>query len=178
MTGSAAGIGRAAATAFARRGAAVVVADLDEAGGEEVARALRAEGHRAVFVATDVSRRDDVERMVATSASAFASSTGPSTTQASRGATADVTALEDEAWDRVIAVNLTSVWLWMRHEIPAMLEGGGGAIVNGASIAGLVGFPRPPGQQARGGGPHAHRRPGVRTTRRARRSIRGSSARR
>jgi NAD(P)-dependent dehydrogenase (short-subunit alcohol dehydrogenase family) len=141
VTGGAAGIGRAAATAFARRDAAVVVADLDEAAGEEVARALRAEGQRAVFVATDVSRRDDVERMVATAASEFGRLDWAFNNAGIEGATADVTALEDEAWDRVIAVNLTSVWLCMRREIPAMLEGGGGAIVNCASIAGLVGFP-------------------------------------
>jgi NAD(P)-dependent dehydrogenase (short-subunit alcohol dehydrogenase family) len=141
VTGGAAGIGRAAAMALARRGAAVVVADVDEAEGEAVARALGAEGHRGRFVATDVASAADVERMVATATSEFGRLDWAFNNAGIEGPTADLASLSDEWWDGILAVNLKSVFMCMRSEIPAMLESGGGAIVNCASIAGLVGFP-------------------------------------
>ncbi len=141
VTGGAAGIGRAAAGELARRGAAVVLADLHEREGEEAAQALRADGHRALFVATDVSRASDVEALVAASLSEFGRLDWAFNNAGVEGASALTGDLSEEDWARVLAINLTGVWLCMRHEIPAMLEAGGGAIVNCASIAGLVGFP-------------------------------------
>ncbi len=141
VTGGAAGIGRAAAHELARRGAAVVVADVDEAQGEQAARALRDDGHRSVFVAADVSRAADVAALVAAAQREFGRLDWAFNNAGIEGTTAETAELSEEAWDTVLAVNLTGVWLCMRHEIPAMLETGGGAIVNCASIAGLVGFP-------------------------------------
>jgi NAD(P)-dependent dehydrogenase (short-subunit alcohol dehydrogenase family) len=141
VTGGAAGIGRAAAHELARRGAAVVVADIHEREGEDAARALRADGHRAVFVAADVSRAADAQALVAASLSEFGRLDWAFNNAGIEGASAPTDDLSEQEWARVLAVNLTGVWLCMRHEIPAMLAGGGGSIVNCASIAGLVGFP-------------------------------------
>jgi NAD(P)-dependent dehydrogenase (short-subunit alcohol dehydrogenase family) len=141
VTGGAAGIGRAAARAFAARGAAVVIADVSEAEGEDVARGLREDGARALFVAADMASAADVERMVATAVGEFGRLDWAFNNAGVEGTTAEVAAVTEGAWNRVIAVNLTGVWLCMRHEIPAMRAVGGGAIVNCASIAGLVGFP-------------------------------------
>ncbi len=141
VTGGAAGIGRAAAAAFARRGAAVVIADLAGSAGEQVARELRDQGHQAIFVPTDVSRDADVEPLVAATLDAFGRLDWAFNNAGIEGPSAPLTGLAEDDWDRVIAVNLKGVWLCMRHEIPAMQASGGGAIVNCASIAGLVGFP-------------------------------------
>ncbi len=141
VTGGAAGIGRAAAAAFARRGAAVVIADLAGSAGEQVARELGDQGHQAIFVATDVSRDADVKAMVAATLDAFGRLDWAFNNAGIEGASVPLTGLADDDWDRVIAVNLKGVWHCMRHEIPAMEAAGGGAIVNCASIAGLVGFP-------------------------------------
>lgn len=141
VTGAANGIGRAAAVAFARRGAAVVLADVAEAEGEELAGSLRAQGVAARFVATDVSRPADVARMVGIARSEFGRLDWAFNNAGIEGHTATLADTTEDDWDRVIAVNLTSVWLCMREEIPLMRDGGGGAIVNCASIAGVVGFP-------------------------------------
>lgn len=141
VTGGAAGIGRAAAAAFAQRGAAVVIADLPSSAGEEAARALRDEGHQALFVPTDVARDDDTAHMVAAALGAFGRLDWAFNNAGIEGPSAPLAAVDPDDWARVIAVNLTGVWHCMRHEIPAMRAFGGGAIVNCASIAGLVGFP-------------------------------------
>lgn len=141
VTGGAAGIGRAAAEALAGRGAAVVVADVEEREGERTVETLRADGHHALFVATDVSRAADVEALVARAVSEFGRLDWAFNNAGIEGATAETGEVSEDAWNRVLAINLTGVWLCMRHEIPAMLEAGGGAIVNCASIAGMVGFP-------------------------------------
>ena len=141
VTGGAAGIGLATAGELARRGAAVVLADREEEQGEAAARGLRDEGHRASFVATDVSRASDVAALVEAALSEFGRLDWAFNNAGIEGASAPLHELSEEDWARVLAINLTGVWLCMRHEIPAMLAGGGGAIVNCASIAGLVGFP-------------------------------------
>ena len=141
VTGGAAGIGLATAGELARRGAAVVLADREEEQGEAAARGLRGEGHRAAFVATDVSRASDVAALVEAALSEFGRLDWAFNNAGIEGASAPLHELSEEDWARVLAINLTGVWLCMRHEIPAMLAGGGGAIVNCASIAGLVGFP-------------------------------------
>jgi NAD(P)-dependent dehydrogenase (short-subunit alcohol dehydrogenase family) len=141
VTGGAAGIGRATAAALARRGDAVVIGDVLEAEGEAAARDLRDEGCRAIFVATDVARAADVERLIGTAMSEFGRLDWAFNNAGIEGPSATIAATSDDDWARVLAVNLTSVWLCMREQIPAMRASGGGAIVNCASIAGLVGFP-------------------------------------
>lgn len=141
VTGGAAGIGLATAWAFARAGAAVVIADLPGAAGAEAARALCDDGHRALFVPADVARDDDAAHLVATTLGAFGRLDWAFNNAGIEGPSAELPAVDTGDWNRVIAVNLTGVWNCMRHEIPAMKAFGGGAIVNCASIAGLVGFP-------------------------------------
>ena len=139
VTGGGSGIGREAALLFAERGARVVVADLVAAGGESTAEAIRERGGKAVFVRADVTREDEVAAMVEAAVTSFGgldcaiNSAGTATLVRTR-----THEFSEEEWRRVIDVNLTGVWLCMKHEIARMLEGGGGAIVNLSSIYGLV----------------------------------------
>lgn len=140
VTGGGSGLGRASAIALARAGATVTVADVDEQGGNETTvLVLEEAGGDADFVRADVTQADEVEAMVDKTVGRWGrldcALNNAGTTGAS-AATADYT-LED--WNRAIALNLTGVFLCLKYEIPAMLEGGG-AIVNMASGAGLVGF--------------------------------------
>ncbi len=141
ITGGDSGIGRAVALAFAREGASVVVADISELGSQETVRPIEALGGRALAVRCDVTRAGDVQAALDKTVETFgrldfafnnAGSEQPVT------AAADLTEAE---WDRVVAVNLRSVFLCMKHEIPLMLGQGGGAIVNTSSGAGVKGFP-------------------------------------
>jgi NAD(P)-dependent dehydrogenase (short-subunit alcohol dehydrogenase family) len=140
VTGAANGIGRAAALAFAREGASVVVADISEQGNQETARMVEGLGGRALAVRCDVTRAEDVKAALDKAVETFgrldfafnnAGSEQPIT------ATADLT---EEEWDRVVAINLRSVFLCMKYEVPLMLKQGGGAIVNTSSGAGVKGF--------------------------------------
>lgn len=142
VTGAAAGIGAATAATFAAAGARVVLADVDEAGGTQMAAKLRAQGADARFVRADVTRADDVEAMVAFAVSSYGS-LDCAANVAGGLAEGDYPGLMlhetgEEQWDGTISLCLRSVWLCMRSQIAHMLEHGGGAIVNVASIAGLI----------------------------------------
>jgi NAD(P)-dependent dehydrogenase (short-subunit alcohol dehydrogenase family) len=141
VTGAAMGIGRASALAFAREGAAVVVADIDDEGGRETVSLIGDAGGEASFVHTDVSRRDDVFAMVEHAVTTYG---GLDCAHNNAGIAAPMVPLAeypDDGWDRTIAVMLTGVYHCLKAEIPRMLERGGGAIVNTASGVGLVGYP-------------------------------------
>lgn len=141
VTGAAGGIGRAAAMAFAAEGARVVAADLNEADGRRTVELIREQGGEAVFAATDVSKAADCDAMVKRAVATFGR-LDIAFNNAGIGSTGFALAEEEEvAWDRTIAINLKGVYLSMKSEIPAMLEAGGGTIVNTASVAGLVGNP-------------------------------------
>lgn len=142
VTGAGMGIGRAAALAFAREGARVVVADRDEAAGEETAAAVRKDGGEASFVPTDVAEEDQVEAAVAHCVRVFGRLDCAHNNAGITGAAGLLHQIDRAGWDRTIAVNLTSIFLCMKHEIGRMLEqGGGGAIVNTSSGAGLIAVP-------------------------------------
>lgn len=139
VTGAGSGIGRASALAFAREGARVVVADVNVTGGEETVQRITQSGGEAIFVSADVSRADDVQRMVDRTVGTFGrlDCAHNNAGIATGGQTHEI-AVED--WGRVLAVNLTGVFLCLKYEIAQVLaQGGGGAIVNTASIAGLIG---------------------------------------
>jgi len=139
VTGGGAGIGQATARVFAREGAAVAVADRDADAGRGTVARLEAEGARALFVAMDVAKADQVEAGIAAIEYRFGALHCASNNAAASGGyhlTADI---PERAWDLALAVNLTGVWNCMRFEIPAMLRAGGGSIVNIASVAALKG---------------------------------------
>lgn len=139
ITGGASGIGQACAATLAKRGARVVVADYNIQLGEAVAEGLRQRGAEALFVHVDVSDPESVERMVAQAVAAYGR-LDIAVNNAGIGGEANPTGAYSVAgWRRVIDVNLNGVFYCMRYEIPAMLESGGGAIVNVSSILGAVG---------------------------------------
>jgi NAD(P)-dependent dehydrogenase (short-subunit alcohol dehydrogenase family) len=139
VTGAGAGIGRATALAFAREGAAVTVADVDERGGAETVRLVLEAGGRACFVRADVSDEAQVESMVRATVGAFGALHCVSNNAARGAGFRMLTEIRREDWDRALGVTLTGVWLCMKHEIPALLASGGGAIVNVASVSGMRG---------------------------------------
>lgn len=139
VTGAAAGIGRATALAFARAGADVVVADLDEGGGNDVVNEIKDLGAEGLFVRTDVSSAADAEAMVAAGVERFGGLDCAFNNAGMEASTVPLAEVEEDEWDRLNAVNVKGVFLSMKYEIPAMLARGGGAIVNASSVLGLVG---------------------------------------
>jgi len=141
ISGGASGIGRATALLFAHEGAAVALVDLDAAGGQAVVEEIRRAGGQALFIPGDVSRDADCQRAVARAVEAWGgldilfNNAG-----IIRRASLLETSLED--WERVMAVNVTSVFLLSQAAIPVMQQAGGGVIINTASGWGLVGGPR------------------------------------
>lgn len=140
VTGAASGIGRATAQALAVAGAKVVVSDISESGGAETVRLVQDAGGEAIFIKTDVSRPEDVEALVAGAVAEFGALHCAVNNAGIGGDLADTVNYPVEGWDRLLAINLTGVWLCMKSEIAQMLKQGGGAVVNMASILGTVGF--------------------------------------
>jgi NAD(P)-dependent dehydrogenase (short-subunit alcohol dehydrogenase family) len=148
VTGGAYGIGRAAAIGFIKRGAKVVIADIDAKRGEETLAIVRNLGGDAVFVKTDVASETDVQALVEETIETYGKldcAFNNAGIHKQFTSTVDFTAAD---WDEMINVNLKSVWLCMKHEIPQMLQQGKGAIVNTSSAAGLVGAPSNPAYPA------------------------------
>jgi NAD(P)-dependent dehydrogenase (short-subunit alcohol dehydrogenase family) len=150
VTGAASGIGRAAALAFAREGAAVVAADVSEQGNQETVRLIEEQGGRALAVRCDVTRAEEVRAALAKTVETFGrldfafNNAGIEPRKPAPTAEYD----EDE-WDRILDINLRGVFLCMKHEIPLILKhGGGGAIVNTSSGAGVIGIKGSPAYTA------------------------------
>lgn len=139
ITGAGVGIGRAAAALFAREGAQVVVADRDQDHGAAAAAEITAAGGRAIFVAADVSRPDEVRRMVETTVETFGR-LDILVNNAGIYRQGDAVATAEADWQAMLDVNLTGPFLCAKYSIPLMRRGGGGVIVNVASEAGLVGI--------------------------------------
>lgn len=142
ITGGSTGIGKACALAFSREGAKVVIADMNGEAGEETVGLVRAKGGEASFVKTDVSQPDEVESLFGQVMATYGRLDCAFNNAGIPGSIGFSThEYPDESWQRVLDVNLKGVWLCMRQEIIQMLQQGGGAIVNTASIWGLVGAP-------------------------------------
>lgn len=139
VTGGASGLGRSTAALLARRGARVVVSDVMRAEGETTAALIREAGHEAVFQQADTTSSTDMAAAVAACFASFGRLDIAVNNAGIEGHVAPVAEQDEAAWARVIAVNLTGVFLSLRHEIPAMLQSGGGAIVNVGSTASLCG---------------------------------------
>jgi len=139
ITGAGSGIGRATALAFTAAGARVLVSDVDVAGGEETAAAARAAGGTMHFVRCDVRSGADVEAMVAHALERFGRLDCAVNNAGIEGPLAPIGDTAEEAAARVLDVNLMGVWRCLHAELPRMAAQGGGAIVNTASVAGLVG---------------------------------------
>jgi NAD(P)-dependent dehydrogenase (short-subunit alcohol dehydrogenase family) len=142
VTGAGGGIGRESALAFTQAGASVVVVDLNEASGKETEGILRDAGGDASFFRCDVTRGDEVAAMVQHAVTTYGRLDCAHNNAGVLGATAVVGEYDDDDWDRVMAVNLRSVYLCVKHEVRAFVAAGSpGAIVNTASFSGLVAVP-------------------------------------
>jgi NAD(P)-dependent dehydrogenase (short-subunit alcohol dehydrogenase family) len=141
VTGAGSGIGRAAALAFAREGARVALADLDAEAGEGVAGTIRSAGGTARFLRTDVSREPEVEALIGDVVGAFGRIDCALNNAGVLGPSGPLHEIDLAGFERTLAVNLTGVFLCMKHEIRAMRAQAGGSIVNLSSGAGLVATP-------------------------------------
>jgi NAD(P)-dependent dehydrogenase (short-subunit alcohol dehydrogenase family) len=140
VTGAGGGIGRAAALAFAREGASVVVSDISEQDARETVRMIEEPGGRALAVGCDVTRSGDVKAALDQTVETFGRLDVAFNNAGVEQEPKAAAELTEEEWDRIVAVDLRGVFLCMKHEIPLMLEQGGGAIVNTSSGAGVRGF--------------------------------------
>jgi len=141
ITGGACGIGRATAHLFAREGAAVVIADKNEASGKVVAGEIAAFGGRAIFASANVTSTDDCQRAVERAIQEFGA-IHVLFNNAGIIRRASIVELSEQDWDRVMAVNVKSVFLMSKSVIPSMAQSGGGSIINMASGWGLTGGPK------------------------------------
>ncbi len=138
ITGAASGIGRTTAILFAKEGGKVVVADQNEAGGDETVDLIRTDGGQAIFTRVNVTSATDIQGMVKTTIDTYGK-LNILVNNAGIAIRLPVVDLPEEDWDRSIDVNLKGIYLGSKYAIPEMIKNDGGAIVNIASIYGLVG---------------------------------------
>ena len=144
VTGAGGGIGAAAARLFAAEGARVVVVDIDRAGAEAVAATIVGDGGEAVGLAADVTEEGQVEAVVALALERWGRLDCAHNNAGTSGTPVAFTDLTLDDWDAVVRLNLTGVFLCMKHELRVMAPAGRGAIVNTSSGAGVIGFPSLP----------------------------------
>lgn len=148
VTGASSGIGRAVALGWAREGAKVVVSDVDLQGGEATVAMVRAAGGDALFVAANVGKPSDCEALVARTVAHYGRLDIACNNAGISGPSAPTADYPLDGWDQVIHINLSGVFYGMKYQIAAMLQGGGGSIINMASILGAVGFAAAPAYTA------------------------------
>lgn len=141
VTGAGSGIGRGSALAFAREGARVIVSDIDARTGEAVAEEIRAAGGDARFVRCDVTREAEVEALIDAAYTAFGRLDCAHNNAGAPGKGGLLHEIPSAEWNAILALNLTSVFLCLKYELPRMIAAGRGAIVNTSSGAGLVAVP-------------------------------------
>jgi len=142
VTGAGSGIGRSTALAFAGAGASVVVGDIDTEGAEETVEAITADGGTAAHVECDVTDEGAVRAAVASAVENYGGLDYACNNAGIEGHPALVTDMDADEFRRVLDVNVMGVFFGMKHQIPAMLERGGGVIVNVSSTAGYRGYPQ------------------------------------
>jgi NAD(P)-dependent dehydrogenase (short-subunit alcohol dehydrogenase family) len=140
VTGGRRGIGRATSMLFAQSAAQVVIGDIDPAGSETVEE-IKRDGGEAIFVRTDVSDEGDVKNLIATAVKTYGGLHCAFNNAGVLLPTVMLTEMDEKTFDQTLAVDLKGIFLCMKHEIAHMLQSGGGAIVNNASIAGLIAEP-------------------------------------
>lgn len=140
VTGGSSGFGRAMSLLYAKEGAKVVVSDIATDKGEETVDLVKQQGCEAIFVKADVSKPEDSEHLVKETVKAFGRLDIAFNNAGIGGASAPIGDYPVDAWDKIIKINLSSVFYGMHYQIPQMLKNGGGVIVNMASILGQVGF--------------------------------------
>ncbi|MFZ4814892.1 MAG: SDR family NAD(P)-dependent oxidoreductase [Phototrophicaceae bacterium] len=139
VTGAGMGIGKGAAVALAREGAAVLLADINDDVGEATAAEIRESGGVALFQHTDVGSTSDIQAAVKRTVDEFGSLT-VLVNNAAVAIPGGIVDISEDDWNRVINTNLTSVWRGMKYAIPHMIEAGGGAVINISSVQSLLGF--------------------------------------
>src|SRR2546428_1756204 len=144
ITGGNAGIGRAAAIEFAKQGAKVVVSGRREREGQEVVAGIKASAGEAIFVRADGSKERAVKATIERTLATFGRLDCAFNNAGIEQALTPLPDQTEETYDQIMDVNVKGVWLSLKHEIPAMLQNGGGAIVNNSSVAGLIGFATAP----------------------------------
>jgi NAD(P)-dependent dehydrogenase (short-subunit alcohol dehydrogenase family) len=144
ITGAASGFGRAAALLFAKEGAKVVVADYAAEAGKEVVGKIEDNGGEAIFVKADISKREDIKRMVKAAIDNYGRLDILFNNAGVCGKAVPLTEVTEEQWDTGINTNLKGAWLGMKYAIPEMLKSGGGTIINTASTAGIQAMPDVP----------------------------------
>jgi NAD(P)-dependent dehydrogenase (short-subunit alcohol dehydrogenase family) len=138
ITGSSFGIGKSTAIEFAKKGARVVLSDYVE--DQDTLKIIQENQGDAIFVKCDVSKEEDVKNLINETVKKYGRLDYAFNNAGIEGTPATVTDCSNDNWERTININLTGVWYCMKYQIPELLKSGGGAIVNNASIAGLVGY--------------------------------------
>ncbi len=151
VTGGGSGIGRATALLFAQEGARVVVADYAPEGGHETVRMIQQHGGEALFVESDVSNAKDMQRLVQTTVNTYGR-IDVLFNNAAVTIPASVVDATEEVWDQTMDIDLKGVFLLSKYAIPHLIQGGGGSVINMASMCGLVASPhQAPYSAAKGG---------------------------
>lgn len=141
VTGGSTGIGRATALRFAKAGAKVVIADIQADHAQETIKLIKDKGSEAAFIKTDVADEGEVENMIQLAVETFGGLDYAFNNAGIGGQSAPIHQTDSDMWARVIDINLNGVFYCLKYELAFMVEHGGGAIVNTASIGGLIGMP-------------------------------------